>query len=61
MVMWERLAGPAGGNDGCAGQVMYDVRHEPNAYLLLPNTASVRGVTTYRHNLSHEGKAVTTD
>ena len=28
MVMWERPAGPAGGNGGCAGRVMYDGRHE---------------------------------
>jgi len=33
MVMWERPAGPAGGNGGCAGQVMYDGRHEPKGYI----------------------------
>ncbi len=32
MSMWETPAGPAGGNGGCAGQVMYDGRHEPNRY-----------------------------
>jgi len=34
MVMWERPAGPAGGNGGCAGQVMDDGRHEPKGYIL---------------------------
>jgi len=33
MVMWERPAGPAGGNGGCAGRVMYDGRHEPKCYI----------------------------
>jgi len=33
MVLWERPAGPAGGNGGCAGRVMYDGRHEPKDYL----------------------------
>ncbi len=32
MVMWERPAGPAGGNGGYAGRVMYDGRHEPKDY-----------------------------
>jgi len=33
MVMWEIPAGAAGGNGGCAGRVMYDGRHEPDAYI----------------------------
>jgi len=32
MVMWERSAGPAGGNGGRAGRLMDDGRHEPNDY-----------------------------
>jgi len=32
MVLWERPAGLAGGNGGCAGRVMYDGRHEPDDY-----------------------------
>ncbi len=32
MVLWERPAGPAGGNGVCAGRVMYDGRHEPSRY-----------------------------
>jgi hypothetical protein len=33
MVMWERPAGPAGGNGGCVGRVMDDGRHEPKCYI----------------------------
>jgi len=40
MVMWERPAGPAGGNGGGDARVMYDGRHEPKDYKPFDTDAS---------------------